>query len=233
LKTGIKAVLFDCDGTILDNKKIQHRLYRQMINKFRLKGHQELNGGNIVIWLKSLGWSIQKIKQFLRHLVDSELRANVKIFRGTNEVLIYLKERGILTSIVTNRSTCLEYFQILESARLDTRLIDLYLNCDPLPPRFDHRKKPPQNHFSTLYPKPNVKFITPILTKLEILNGFPKSVLMIGDHMVDFQLAQKLGFCFVGVLSGAIKRNCEWRNIGHKGLVIQNVSELINNLNKI
>ena len=202
----IKTVLFDCDGTILDSYKVHKKINRQISKEFGFKKPLIFAGQPASVVLKNLGFSVFKIKNFLKRFGELELEAKLKIFPAVNALLESLKERKILTAIVTNRPTTKEYFQLLESANLKSELLDFYVNCDIFP----HRLKTPKNHFSGKYPKPDARIISPINKNLKKLDIFPESILMVGDHLVDFQLAKFCGFQFIGVLSGVTKTLSDW-----------------------
>lgn len=227
MKQSIQAVLFDCDGTLIKSLFIHRKLYVKLAKELNL-GFSSFSGKPACSVLRNAGFSQNKIRNYLRRFGKLELNSKISLFPGINELLEYLKEKKILRGIVTNRSTNPEYFQLLRNISLNTKLINFYLNCDIFP----HRTKAPKNHFFSSFCKPDRRMIFPLLNKLTLLEGFPGSVVMVGDHWVDFEFARRCGFQFVAVLSGNTKSRSEWFAVGHQGLILKETGKLLDILKK-
>lgn len=138
--------------------------------------------------------------------IEIEAAANTSLFPGTLELLTWLKSRGIKIGIVTRNCE--------QAIRLMSPGIDLF--CDALIAR-DHAE----------YLKPDARHLQQCLTHLEVKAA---NSLMVGDGIVDIQLAKALNVDSVAVLGGhnseaeLMEANPTWL-VGH-------VNELENFLTK-
>lgn len=218
----IRAVLFDCDGTLIDNVAIHGQIWPQIFTEFKLGDYEAGKIPSISKYIKISNLSDAEIRRCMERFHSLELAAAPKMFSRSNEVLKFLKQRGIVIAIVTNRPTAKSYFRLLAQAGLEHQLVDYFVNYDILPPLVRLRK----NQFSVSFGKPDPRIINPLGKILKKLDDFPHSVLIVGDSRADLGLAQRSDFQFVGVLSGLIKSAVKWKKLGAK-IVIREVSGLM------
>lgn len=221
----IRAVLFDCDGTLVDDLKVHRKLWPKVFKEFGLGKFNVDASRSVGKFLKKSGLSDEEIRKFWKRFNGLEFGKAPEIFRNANKLLEVLKQKGILTAIVTNRPTTLNYLNFLVQAGLYINLVDFFVNYDVAPPLV----KLHPNHFSVSCGKPKPEILKPIIKILKRLPEFPKSVLMVGDSGVDLEFANRCDFPFVGVLTGLINSVKTWKKLGlrDQDVIIKNVVGLI------
>jgi phosphoglycolate phosphatase-like HAD superfamily hydrolase len=223
----IRAVLFDCDGTLIDNIQLHYQLNLRITREFGMAGPVFWFPDHPTHVFLKLGWPEEKIRKFWRRFYEEELRSRPRIFPGVNELLIRLKERGILTAIVTNRHFHDGFFPLLANSGLYSSYVDFFVNYHhPTVARQIGLRS--MNVLLANYPKPDVRFLDPIINWLKNLPDFPRSVLMVGDSLkIDYGLAKNCGFQFIGVATGYENRH-DFLKVVDEKFIIKNVGELIN-----
>ena len=225
IKRPIEAVLFDCDGTLVDDLDVHARLWPAIFQEFNIGGFDTKAGLSVGKYLKEKGFSSDKIRKFWKRFSGMEFDLEPKIFSGVNELLRILKQKGILIAIVTNRPTTRNYLQFLVQAGLDIELVDFFVNHDFIPSLIKLRP----NQFSAPIGKPHLEFLRPIIKILKNIEKFPRSVLTVGDSWADLGLAKNLSSQFAGVLSGPVRSVQKWKEFGirNRDVIFKEVSGLI------
>ncbi len=225
----IRAVLFDCDGTLLDNISLHRKINHRLTLEFGFAGPIYYFSCHPTRALSKAGLSKKQILDFWQKFKEQELAEGVKVCPDTNELLMKLHARGVITAVVTNRHLSVGFFELLTAARLNLSYVDFFIN-------YQHRivddltVQRPMNCFLVRYGKPDKRFLGPIIDRLRPLPDFPGSVLVVGDSVkLDYTLAKRMNFQFIGVESGADTRENFLKVIDGK-FIIKNVGELINML---
>lgn len=225
IRKPVEAVLFDCDGTLVDDLEVHHKLWPIVFKEFGLGRFDTKAGKSVGRFLKHSDLSNVEIRKFWKRFNGMEFDLKPRIFSGANELLRILKKKGVLIAIVTNRPTAHNYLRFLIQAGLDINLVDYFVNHDIVPPLI----KLLPNQFSAVSNKPKPEILKQIIKILKKLSGFPKSVLMVGDSWADLHLARNCGFQFAGVLSGPVRSVKKWKEFGirDQDVVFKEVSGLI------
>ncbi len=108
----IKAVLFDLDGTLTDTEKYYQVAWPKALEHF---GYEVKEG--LALEFRSLGrpfaplrfkevygedFDYDKVREYRKQLIEDIIRENgIQLKPGAREILSYLRERGILTALVT------------------------------------------------------------------------------------------------------------------------------------
>ncbi|MFH0862926.1 MAG: HAD family hydrolase [Candidatus Altiarchaeota archaeon] len=181
---GLKAVLFDMDGTLVDSVPAWHMAFNSV-----LKLHGKPPVSYEYFCTDILGQSAQAdIDRFFPSLSVAGLTGHyerffpesistVRLFPATLTVLEYLDSRGLKTGVVTNTPRGLME-QILETVGLSGRFGSA-ISVDDVP---SGKPQPDMIHRSC-----------------EILRIEEKDALMVGDTMMDVEAAKKAGMLSVGV----------------------------------
>lgn len=221
LEVPLKAILFDCDGTLLNNIPLHRELHTVVSRNFGLK-----KPVFFYKQLEKLGFKTADILRYVAELNRLEAEKLPATFGNLTLLLAGLKVRGIKLGIVTNRPLLDHYFTILARAGLPLSLWDFFVNYHPR--IFDGLPMlRSMNCYPVRYQKPDRRFLQPIIGELEKLANFPKSVLMVGDSVSwDWRLAKRFGFSCVGVLSG-VDDKAAWLKVIPETRIFENVGELL------
>lgn len=167
---------------------------------------------------QGLGEKEQRLYVRLWHLGEAQMRP--RLFWDTNLVLETLAAKGIMTAIATNRPANKHFVELIREAKLNTRWLSFVLAYDawPLLARFKlfmaQGVMLPCPVVPSRHPKPDLRFIHPVRHKLEALPGYPRSVLFVGDTLVDLEFAKQNGFTFAATLQGDCKDPAVWEEHG-------------------
>ena len=219
----IKAVLFDLDRTLINSGPAHDEIINPRVSReFGFKEPVRFKGRPIYPMLKAHGFSLERIRAYTDRIEQLEFECCVRVFPKTNELLRGLRQRGITTAVATNRPTTKRYFEALRHFGLKIENIDWFLNADFYPPEITTS----DNHLSAAVPKPYKHFFDPLMPHLSALPDFPKSILMVGDHLFDWRAARKNNFDFIPVLSGAYPEPRSWLKASCDGPFIRDVGVL-------
>ena len=204
-----KAIIFDLDGTLLDTSEGVKKAILFVIKKMRLglltdEEMQEFIGPPIYESLKKK-YDLDETEtieatELFRCVYKEKYLYEAVTYAGIEDVLIYLKQRGYLLGVATNKrydyvSPLLEKFDLLK-----------YFDCVQ------------GTDFENTLKKPDV-----IRNCMEVLRlKIGDYACMIGDTMQDYEGAKAVGIDFLGVTYGfGITKNTSEIS------VVNNVSDII------
>ncbi|MFD1957061.1 pyrophosphatase PpaX [Paenibacillus thailandensis] len=182
--TGIRTVLFDLDGTILDTNELIIRSFMEVLKDVVPEGFTREH------IIPKMGEPLElQFQHFsgledVSHLVAAYRKVNlrlhdelVKPFPYVAEVLKRLRENGIQIGVVTTKIRMttekgLAYIGIRD-------YVDAIVTIDDI-----------------VNPKPHPE---PVLKAIELLGAEPASTMMVGDSVVDIMSAEAAGTVSVGV----------------------------------
>jgi phosphoglycolate phosphatase-like HAD superfamily hydrolase len=217
----IKAAIFDCDGTLLNNMGIHRKIIAKLCQEFHLP-----HPISFIMNMKKFGFSKAAIIRYQKRFGELELKIAPKIFPRVNKVLNYLPQLGVTLGIVTNRSVLPCYFDILDQSGLDLQPFAFFINYHP--PLFDGIRCRRDLRFHPVrYTKPDPRCLSPVIDDFRQLPGFPQSILVVGDALQwDYELARRCGFSFIGVLSGLTAKK-EWLKVLPPERILNHAGELL------
>jgi HAD superfamily hydrolase (TIGR01549 family) len=217
---GIKAIVFDLDGTLIASS-IDFRIMRDRIISF-LRSHgipEEMldandtvtnNLGRFRSFMKVRGQAstLEEMEPAIDSLLIEVELENVERssqLKGAEEALEIIKEDGFLIGLLTRGSRTYT-MKALMSSGLDHRHFDVIVCRDDFP---------------ASDAKPNSRAMENVANSLGLS---PRECLMLGDHPIDMLCARNAGSTFVGVLSGW-SDDSTWKEKGC-GNVIDSVASL-------
>ncbi|MBI2628222.1 MAG: HAD family hydrolase [Candidatus Niyogibacteria bacterium] len=227
LKPQPKAVIFDFDGTLLDSREM-HNEARKMLAKFFSVFGFDLNDGHLPssrdfsTWLQNAGLNQSYINLYFKLWNLIELWQRPGIFQGTNELIDFLKTRDIMVGLLTNRSASSVNNAILRSGLNWEKLDFIAVNKYEEDSDFINGRKKFFNQYFCDFAKPDPRAADSIRHLLKDLPEYPKSVMYIGDNLLDYYFSRDNNFSFVGVLSGDTADIETWEKAGVE-MIIKNI----------
>lgn len=224
MKSPVKGIVFDLDGTLvhsaIDFRKMKPRMIEYLASKGADKEQLSPRDLNVTIiskgekMLREKGIPEEEIKRILEHVeeimneTEMEGVAETKPIQGAQEALKKIKEQGYKTAILTRG----HHKYAVEALRI-TGLLDY----------FDlviGREETPK-------PKPHGEALEHAAKLLQLnLN----ELIFVGDHPIDSTCAENAKVRFIGVLTGAGKPET-WQEAGCSE-VIEGIWELPEYLKK-
>jgi TP53 regulating kinase-like protein len=203
----MKKILFDIDGTLIDDSKNIIKCFKETLKKYGIENWtgsevREIIGvsiKNVFLNISPLG---EEMRKDYRTLYSSLKIGKPVIFEGIGEILDFLEAHEIKRGVVTSRSQ--------DMAEKVVNSLDLKLDCVV-------------GSAEGLNPKPAPD---QLLKACRILNVSEKEVLYIGDTSVDAQSAENAGIPFIGVTWGI-----DGNRIGCK-TVVSTPEELLSEIKK-
>jgi len=214
------AVGFDMDSTLLDTnvnyRKLSLVVYNEMIKVGVPENILGKTAGSIYNMSKGSEYltkngrtdDIRVVKDNVREMMMSVELENVmtsKPYKGAEEMLTYLKNKGYKIGVLTRGSRQYAVKALTVSGVID--MLDALVCRDD----FDEDESKP----------------SPIAMKhfADALDLEPKDILYLGDDAIDFFCARDSGAGFIGVLTMNTKE--EWKMIDDRIPVIDTVTELL------
>jgi len=167
---GIKLVIFDLDGTLID-------AYQAVIESFNYAMSRACYPCRSALTIRrAVGWgNVNLLKPFVkskdlsrvvriyrRHHKSSLLR-NARLFPGVKNILSYLKRKGYILAVASNRPTFFSGF-LIRHFKLN-KYFDYVISSDKL-----------------RYGKPHPQILNHILDKFQIM---PSEAVYVGDMDID------------------------------------------------
>lgn len=208
----VKCVLFDLDGTLLNTNKLVLESLKYTIKQVLKKDVDETSlykyfGVPLVDIMRDLGQDKcdLMVKVYREHNIKKHDELTLP-FPGVTETLIRLKEKSVLTAVVTSK------LKGLALRGLGLFNLEIYFDaCVAYEDTVQHKPDP-----------------APILKALEALSlsGMPDQVLMIGDSPFDIECAKN-----AGVKSGAVQWSMHPKEVlmsYHPDIWLAKFSDLLN-----
>lgn len=214
-------MLFDLDGTLLNCIRAHTRLRKMICEMMGLDAERFRSGGRISAELfREQGLGESEIRLYRRLWYFGEAQIRPRLFWDANLVLEMLAAQGVMTAIATNRPADVYLVKLMRAANLNARrlLFVLAQGNRPFLARLKLRMAEafmlPCPVVPSRHPKPDPRFADPVRHLLEALPGYPRSVLMVGDTLVDLEFAKKNGFTFAATLQGDCRDRAVWEAHG-------------------
>ena len=233
--------IFDCDGTILDSRGPLEKILKTLANKFNvsLPSDAELKP----LWGTG-GYNLIKhcfpnypYKTIYKQWKKLEHETRMGLVAGAKDTVRELKKSGFLVGLLTNRSQrgLGHYSELIQELNFD-----FVQTCEyTIPNKIFKTLNPFKKHLTTNHFKPNPKFFRPFFKLLKRQKINPKEIFYIGDSIIDFEAIcsanriYKYKIQFIGVSTGSIKTEAEWREITNDRFpVLYSVAELPKWLNR-
>ncbi|MFW6015774.1 MAG: HAD family hydrolase [bacterium] len=189
----IKTIFFDFDGTIHDSSRIYVPSFRKAYNYLVKEGYskeREWSKEQIIYWLGFT--SVEMWNNFMPDL-DEKVRAKASriigkemleqlsmgyghLYDGALEVLQYLKEKGYSLIFLSNCGTSYKK-KVNEVFELD-------------------------KYFSDLICSEDYNFIPKHIIMNNIINNYPKEMIMVGDRIHDIETGKQNNIITIGCTYG-------------------------------
>ena len=209
----IKAILFDCDGTLVNSAPGIVKTMEQVFIKMNIpvpteEAMRATIGLPLRLALKELGHlddkSADDATELYRSLFPIYEVEYVTVFPEVKETLMALKEKGLRMAIVTSRDTT--SLRLIADRRDMTPFFETYVTgADGFPPK----------------PAPDM-----VLALLKRMNLKEDEVLVVGDTTFDIDMGNSAGCKTVAVTYG--NHSQERLMTSHPTFVIEHFSKLAN-----
>lgn len=219
-----KAVLLDFDGVILDSWPIAINLIKYFADKFgwpiseadeekirKNWGHRGEKIFKLAFSGKNKDFYQEFYKKWInkeREILESEksFHKNMPIIEGVIEALCFLKKKGMICGLITNRSANLfpsspEINKVLEKLdfiqTVDAGEIQLH-----------------KNHLISNFFKPDIGAFDCSIKYLKKKGIKPEEITLVEDSLISINPVKGRGLIFVGVCSGPIDTTEKWQEWG-------------------
>lgn len=205
----LKAVIFDLDGTVIDNEWVYDRGFCDVLKKFKISC-EELNHipgiGVKENWERmapklKIDKSPEELAELTKQAYLIHLK-EMKVREGVLELIHYLKGKGIKTLLATSATRDLA-LQVLDAAGL-TSLFDSKTFGDEVA-----QKKPAPDLF---------------LKAMDTLNLLPKEVIIIEDSAAGLEAAKNARAKVIGLKTDWFTRSQLYR----ADLILEDFSQILN-----
>lgn len=213
--TGIKLVIFDLDGTLVDAyKAIAQSLNRSLKElNYPLASEDEIR--------RQVGWGqrylmecfvkkddIDRALSIYRQYHKQDLKSGLKFLPGAKELLIDLKNQNFNLAVASNRPT--RFSQTILKQLNIQKMID-YVLCPE----------------EGIKPKPSADILLHVLRKFE-LNSH--QAVYVGDMPIDIEAGKNAGITTIGVSTGSSTK--EELKAAQPDYILEKISEVRNILEK-
>ncbi len=183
----IRAILFDLDGTLIDQFEAIHRAFARVLSQMgfpkpsyeRVKS--SVGGASLSTMTKLIGAKrAQEAVEILRPVFEEEMLIGLKALPGSHEILSFCRQRGVKTAVLTNKHG--------PHARAA---------CDHL--HFSEWLAFTLGADDTAWKKPDPRLTVHALEKL---GGNTHETLYVGDSPYDYETATQAGLKSILVATG-------------------------------
>ena len=185
----ISAVLFDLDGTLVDNYRGIYSCLNETFDKFSIprRSYEEVVscvGGSILLTIKKLLGEVPNLNEIGQYYADrfnDHALVRLRPLPYVDKILPAIKERGVKIALLTNKAQ--EASEIILGHLGFARYFDAICG-------------------TTLHSvrKPDIEFTR---RALSALNAEAKTSLMVGDSAYDYKTAKTAGMYSAMVATGA------------------------------
>ena len=188
----LRAILFDLDGTLIDQFHAIHKAFSQVISQmgFPVPDYEtvkkSVGGASESTMAKLIGKeNSQKAVELLRPIFEKEMLNGLKALPGAEEILNFCKRNQLKAAVLTNkhgphaRAAC-EYLQF-------SNKLNFIIGAD------DTEWKKPDPRLTNL--------------ALEKIGESPKNTIYVGDSPYDLKTAQNVGMRCLLVSTGTHTEN--------------------------
>ncbi len=178
----MQAVVFDLDGTIIDNESIWEGIFQDIANKHQKEWIHTPGIGILPNWQKIVGNEIEAVKlsqQTRDRYLELKVVSDAKVRHGFDDLVEFIKEKNILTALATGSN-----WDIVED---EIERLNLILAFDVI-----------TTGEEVIAPKPDPEIYTLTCQKLGVN---PEECLVIEDSLAGVQSASESGCVVVGIIS--------------------------------
>lgn len=183
----IRAILFDLDGTLIDQFEAIHRAFARVLSQMGFpkpsyeKVKSSVGGASLSTMTKLIGAKrAQEAVEILRPVFEEEMLIGLKALPGSHEILSFCRQRGVKTAVLTNKHG--------PHARAA---------CDHL--HFSEWLAFTLGADDTAWKKPDPRLTVHALEKL---GGNTHETLYVGDSPYDYETATQAGLKSILVATG-------------------------------
>ncbi len=183
----IRAILFDLDGTLIDQFEAIHRAFARVFSQMGFpkpsyeKVKSSVGGASLSTMTKLIGAKrAQEAVEILRPVFEEEMLIGLKALPGSHEILSFCRQRGVKTAVLTNKHG--------PHARAA---------CDHL--HFSEWLAFTLGADDTAWKKPDPRLTVHALEKL---GGNTHETLYVGDSPYDYETATQAGLKSILVATG-------------------------------
>ena len=204
----VKAVIFDFDGIILDSSGVAFNVLEEIAQEEKLNLEVE----NKVYWglsglrvleklLPGASWRVKGKVYWRCQIKESKL--SIPLFPRALEVILALKEKGIVIGLLTNRNICSLKFYGGKFSIDYKNLFDFIQTVEGKDWFFKKifRRKIHSNHFTSKIYKPDVGVFDKALKFLKIRGIKKEETIYVADTIIDSIASWLAGVEFVAIVS--------------------------------
>jgi HAD superfamily hydrolase (TIGR01509 family) len=183
----IRAILFDLDGTLIDQFEAIHRAFERVLSQMGYPKpsyetvKRSVGGASLATMTKLIGPErAEEAVGILRPIFEEEMLLGLKALPGSREILSFCKQHGVKAAVLTNKHG--PHARAACDHLLFSKFLSFTLGAD-----------------DTEWKKPDPRLT---MHALEKLNGKPEETLYLGDSPYDYETAIQAGLKCILVSTG-------------------------------